>query len=96
MERNKYLEMDGIYYTTSTHEWFYDKASSNRCQNEDKNGISLPNLVCFVLRNILTGEYDRIVVDKKNKQIIYETKSLEDLGFYIDKQKISKHFNQNK
>jgi hypothetical protein len=92
MQRNRYLEIDGIYCTTSTHEWFYDKVSSNHAQNEDKNGISLPNLVCFVLRNILTGEYDRILVDKQTKQIVYETKSLEDLRFYIDKQKIAKHF----
>jgi len=84
--------LDGIYLTSSTHEWFYDKVSTNHAQNEDKNGISLPNLACFVLRKILTGEYDRIIVDKKKRQIVYETKSLEDLRFYIDKQKIAKHF----
>lgn len=92
MERNKYLEIDGLLYTTSTHEWFYDKVGTMHAQNQDRNGITLPHLVCYVIRDIKTGEYDRIIVDKEKQQIVYETKSSEDLRFYIDKQKIAKHF----
>lgn len=92
MERNIYLEMDGLAHRSDTHEWFFDKLGTSHAQNEDKNFIKLPNLECYVVRDIKTGEYDRIILDKKKQQIVYDTKSLEDLRFYIDKLKIAKHF----
>ena len=92
MERNNFLELDGLAFTSDTHEWFHDKVGTSSCQNEDKNGIKLPNLMCFVLRNLKTGEYDRVILDAKKNEIIYDTKSLEELGFYINKMKIVKHF----
>lgn len=27
-ERNKYLESDGLYWESDTHEWFHDKIST--------------------------------------------------------------------
>ena len=92
-ERNRYLEMDGLYWESETHEWFHDKSNTHYAQTD--NGLhkdALPNLFCFVTRNKETGEYDRVVMDSKTNEIIYDTKVLEDLGFFIDKLKIQKRF----
>jgi hypothetical protein len=93
MERNMFLELDGLANETETHEWFHDKVGTSRAQNEDRNFIKLPHISCFVVRDKESGEYDRVVVDSKKREIIYDTKSVEELGFYIDKLKILKHFN---
>lgn len=94
MERNKYLEIDGLAYKSDTHEWFNDKHGTNKAQEEDLNYVKLPHIICYVVRNIKTGEYDRIVFDKKKNEIIYDTKSIDDLGFFINRMKIAKHFKQ--
>ena len=36
-------------------------------------------------RNKETGEYDRVMMDSKKEQVIFDTKSLEDLAFEIDR-----------
>lgn len=97
MNRNQFLESDGLFWESETHEWFNDKISTQHAQKnsilwgsgEQKDGLQL---VCFVVRNKETGEYDRVVMDKRTNEIIYETKSLEDLAFFIDRLKISKRF----
>lgn len=98
MERNQFLESDGLFWESETHEWFNDKISTEHAQKnsilweggEQKDKLSI---MCFVVRNKKTGEYDRVVIDKKTNEIIYETKSLEDLAFFIDRLKIKKRFN---
>ena len=93
-ERNEFLEMDGLYWESPTHEWFHDKIATNYAQTN--NGLhkdALPNLVCFVTRNKETGEYDRVIMDKESNEIIYTSKSTEEIGYYIDKLKIVKRFN---
>lgn len=50
------------------------------------------NVGCFVIRNKETGEYDRVMMDREKNEIIFDTKSLEDLGFHIDKLKLIKRF----
>lgn len=97
MERNQFLEMDGLFWESETHEWFNDKISTQHARKKSvlwgagEQGDSL-DVVCFVVRNKETGEYDRVVVDKTTNEIIYETKSLEDLGYFIDKLKVKKRF----
>jgi hypothetical protein len=92
MERNEFLESDGLFWESETHEWFHDKISTNHAQ---KNSVlwgsgeqddSL-DVMCFVVRDKATGEYNRLMMDKPTNEIIYHTKSLEDLGFHIDKLK---------
>jgi hypothetical protein len=93
MERNQYLEMDGLYFESETHEWFHDKSTTNYARTD--NGLhkdALKNIYCFVVRDKETGEYDRVVMDSKTNEPIYDTKSLEDLGFFIDKMKVQKRF----
>ena len=92
-KRNKYLEMDGLAAKTETHEWFYDNVSANHAQTENLNGVSLKNIACFVVRNITTGEYDRVILDLTTSTPIFDSKSLEEIGYEIDKMKIYKHFN---
>jgi hypothetical protein len=89
--------MDGLYWESDTHEWFHDKISTNHARKksvlwgsgEQNDGL---DVICFVLRNKNNGDYDRVVFDLKLNEIIYDTKSLEDLGFYIDKLKVIKRY----
>jgi hypothetical protein len=91
-ERNEFLEMDGLAHKSNTHEWFNDKMSTMKAQLADKNNIKLPNLTCYVVRDIKTGEYDRVIIDNKKNEVVYDSKSSEDIWFYISKLKIKKHF----
>jgi hypothetical protein len=93
MERNRFLEANGLYWESETHEWFHDKTSTNYAQTD--NGLhkdALRNIYCFVTRNKETGEYDRVMMDSKTNQIIYDTKSLEELCGEIDRMKVNKRF----
>ena len=93
MNRNEFLEMDGLYFESETHEWFHDKSSTQYAQtNNGLNKDALKNIYCFVLRNKETEEYERVVMDSKKNQIIYASNSLEDLSFFIDTLKVRKRF----
>ena len=95
MRRNQYLEMDGLFWESDTHEWFNDKSTTDYAHRKDLNGISLTNLYAFVVRDKETGEYDRVLMDKslgESGEIIYDTTSLEDIGSQIDKIRVLKHF----
>jgi hypothetical protein len=95
--RNEFLEMDGLFWESDTHEWFHDKISTQHAQKNSviwsggEQNDSL-DVMCFVVRNKETGEYDRVMMDKPSNQIIYTTKSLEDLGYHIDKLKVVKRY----
>jgi hypothetical protein len=96
-ERNKYLEMDGLYWESETHEWFKDNSNTSYAQKKSNlyGGTTADdslNLMCFVVREKVTGEYNRLIMDITFNQIIYHSKSLEDIGFFIDKLKIEKRF----
>ena len=99
MERNQYLEADGLYWESETHEWFKDRISTQHAHKKSElwgsgtQNDALSNLYCFVVRDKATGEYDRVVMDTSKNEVVYETKSLEDLGFWIDKMKVIKRFN---
>ena len=92
--RNEFLEMDGLYWESETHEWFHDKTSTTYAQtNNDIHDDALPHILCFITRDKKTGEYYRVMMDAKTNQIIYGTKVLEDMGAAIDRLKIAKRFN---
>jgi len=96
-ERNEFLEMDGLYWESETHEWFHDKISTQSARKKSilwgsgEQDDSL-NVVCFVVRNKETGEYDRVMMDKDTEEVIFDTKSLEAMGYEIDKMKVIKRF----
>jgi hypothetical protein len=93
MERNEFLEMDGKYFESETHEWFHDKTSTHYAQsNRGLNKDALKNIYCFITRSKETGEYDRVMMDSKTNEVIYDTKSLEQMSFEIDKMKFAKRF----
>ena len=92
-DRNEFLEMDGLYWESETHEWFNDKSGTNYAQTDNGlNKDALKNIYCFVTRNKETGEYDRLIMDSNKQEIIFDTKSLEELSFEIDRMKIQKRF----
>lgn len=92
-KRNEFIEMHGLYWESDTHEWFRDKTSTNYAQTDNGlNEDALKNIYAFILRDKETGEYDRVLVDGDKNEIIYSTKSLEDLGFQIDKIKLINRF----
>ena len=98
MERNEFLECDGLFFESETHEWFHDKISTNHARKKSVlwgSGEQCDSLdvACFVVRNKETGEYDRVMMDREKEEIIFETKSLEQLGYHIDKLKAIKRFN---
>lgn len=96
-ERNEYLEMDGLAAETETHEWFWDKKSTQYARKksvlwgsgEQDDALDVK---CMVVRCKTTGEYDRVMLDGKTNEPIYDTKSLEGMGFEIDKMKMVKRF----
>jgi len=91
--RNEFLEMDGLYWESETHEWFNDKIATGYAQKDSGlNNDALKNIFCFILRNKETGEYDRVVMDSVENEIVYTSKSVEDIGGFIDRLKISKRF----
>jgi hypothetical protein len=98
-ERNEFLEIDGLFYESETHEWFHDKISTQYARKksilwgsgEQKDSL---NAACFVVRNKETGEYDRVMMDSKTNEIIYETKSMENLAYHIDRLKVAKRFKE--
>jgi hypothetical protein len=96
-ERNKFLESDGLYFESDTHEWFNDKISTNYARKKSvlwgsgEQDDAL-NVACFVVRDKETGEYNRVMLDVETNQPIYDTKSLEDLSYHIDRLKILKRF----
>ena len=89
--------MDGLFWESETHEWFNDKISTQYARKnsvlwgsgEQKDAL---NVMCFVVRNKETGEYDRVMMDKEKNEVIFETKSLEDMGYEIDRMKVQKRF----
>jgi hypothetical protein len=94
MERNELIEMDGLYWESETHEWFHDKTSTQYARTDNGlNKDALKNIYCFVTRNKETGVYDRVMMDSNTNEVIYDTKSLEEMGAAIDRLKIAKRFN---
>jgi hypothetical protein len=97
-DRNEFLEMDGLYYESETHEWFHDKTSTYYARKKSvlwgsgEQDDAL-DVMCFVVRNKETGEYDRLMMDVKTNEPIYDTKSLEQMGYEIDRLKVLKRFN---
>lgn len=93
MNRNEFLEMDGLYWESETHEWFHDKTNTQYAQTDNGlNKDALKNIYCFVTRNKETGEYDRVMMDSKTNEVIFDTKSLEVMAYEIDKLKVMKRF----
>lgn len=90
-ERNEFLEADGLYFESETHEWFHDKVGTDYAKRAD-----LKNIFCFITKNKETGEYDRVVMDSNTNQIIYDSKSIEAIGAFIDMMKIAEKFKKRK
>jgi hypothetical protein len=93
--RNEFLEMDGLFWESETHEWFHDKISTQyarknsvlRGSGEQKDAL---DVACFVVRNKETGEYNRVMMDRERQEVVFETKSLETMGYEIDRMKVQK------
>jgi len=96
-DRNEFLEIDGLYWESETHEWFHDKTSTHYARKKSvlwgsgEQNDAL-DVMCFVVRNKETGEYDRVMIDTKTNQPIYDTKSLEQMSYEIDRLKVIKRF----
>lgn len=93
-ERNEYLEADGLYWESETHEWFHDKVSTQHAQRHTPFHMDgLKNIYCFVVRNKENGVYERVIMNSETNEVIFASDSLEVIGFEIDKMKIAKRFN---
>ena len=57
IDRNQFLEQDGIYYESDTHEWFNDKSGTNYAQRDiGLNKDALKNICCFVIRDLIAND----------------------------------------
>jgi len=93
-ERNEFIEMDGLYWESETHEWFHDKQTTRYCRKEDAHGTTL-NWVAFFVRDKSTGEYMRVLMDVDTNQIIRDDISLEEQAVFIDLAKVDKRYTEN-
>jgi len=91
MERNEFLEANGLYWESETHEWFHDKVGTEYAKK-----AGMKNIFCFITRNKATGEYDRVVMDSNTNKIVYDSKSMEAIGAFIDMMGLSKKFEKQK
>jgi hypothetical protein len=82
-ERNRFLEADGLFWESDTHEWFHDKSITNHCRRENMQGVKL-NWAAFIVREKSSGEYSRVLMDVETNKVIREDKSLEAQGAFID------------
>lgn len=95
MERNIFLEADGLFWESERHEWFRDKNSTRYAR---KNSVlwgvgevqDKLNVACFVVRDKQSGKYVRVIVNTDTNEIIYETTSLGMLSNEIDRLKLIK------
>lgn len=90
-EHNEYIEIDGLYWESDTHEWFHDKSTTDYCRKEDGQGTKL-NWGAFIVRDKATGEYNRVLMDVDTNEIIRDDTSLEAQGVFIDMMKASKRY----
>ena len=90
-ERNKFIESDGLFWESDTHEWFNNKSTTTYAQIKNSQGISL-KLTSFVVRNKETGDYNYVLMDNETNELIYDSTSLEKLGVHIDMMKAIKTF----
>lgn len=93
-ERNNYIETDGLYWESDTHEWFHDKTTTNYCRKEDKHGTKL-NWVAFFVRDKATGEYNRVLMDVDTNEILRDDTNLEAQAVFIDMMKANKRYEEN-
>lgn len=99
MRRNEFLESDGLFYESETHEWFNDKINTQYARKKSilwgsgEQDDAL-DVACFVVRNKETGEYDRVMMDRPTNEVIYSTKSLDEMHGQIDRMKVVKRFEQ--
>lgn len=97
-ERNIYVEQEGpLFHESETHEWFIDKISTQYARKSSISSAGEDNndgldVVCFIVRDKSTGDYERVIVDRDTNDVIYSTLSLEQMGFQIDKLKLFKRF----
>lgn len=92
-ERNEFIEMDGLYWESETHEWFHDKLTTNYCRKEDVHGTTL-NWAAFFVRDKSTGEYNRVLMDIDTNELIRDDTKLEEQAVFIDMMKANKRFDE--
>ena len=93
-KRNEFIEMDGLYWESETHEWFHDKITTNYCIKKDGQGTTL-NWAAFLVRDKSTGEYTRILMDIDSNEIIRDDTELEAQAVFINMMKANKRFEEN-
>jgi hypothetical protein len=94
-ERNKFEEMDGLYWESETHEWFRDKLNTQKLHKASRGAYledELPNLYCFCVRDKETGEYTRVIIDKLTQTPILEAESYMEMASKIDMIKVTRRF----
>lgn len=74
--------------------WYVDKHVTEYCFKGNISGVALNNIIAYVVVKP-TGETDRVLVKYPDKAVIFNTKSLEEIGVEIDRLKLVKTFDNN-
>lgn len=71
--------------------WYFDVQVTDYCLKENLSGVSLTDIIAFVIVKP-SGETERVLVKYPEGEVIFNTKSLEEIGVEIDKLKLIKTF----
>ena len=71
--------------------WYIDELVTQYCLKENISGVFLDNVLAYVVV-LPDGNTDRVLVDVNKQEVIYSTKSLEEIGVEIDKLKLLKSY----
>lgn len=74
--------------------WYFDELVTDYCMKENISGVFLDNVLAYVVV-LPSGETNRVLVDVNNKEVIYATKRLEEIGVEIDKLKLLKSYEKH-
>lgn len=82
-------------YETDTHFWDLDETITRYARkNSYLWGAGQQNdslkILCFLVTNKITKDFNYVLME--NNSVIYDSNFLEDIGFYIDKLKVTKRF----
>ncbi len=93
MNHNEYMEEGNPVLDNDEFTWWVDKNSTHYAQKENLQGVSLKNIIAYIVLDKKNEVYSRLLVDNEAKSPVYESSSLEGIGSHIDIMKAIKLFN---
>lgn len=74
-------------------EWWFDTDTTKWAHRKDSNGVTLKNVIAFILRKD-EGPLTRVLMNKETNEVIYENPGLEAVACHIDMLKAIKLYDE--